>query len=229
MRLSTPGSRTRGWHQKRRWRFFRLCCILAGFGDRLSSWLFQAKVNCMATAAPPVTVEDYKVLPETGPRYQLVEGSLRMAPAPSRYHQDISRNIGFVIHQWIEAGGGGRIYYAPFDVYLDDTNVFQPDLVYVSGENMGILTDAGAEGAPDLIIEILSPSTREIDLGPKKKVFARHGVEEMWIVDPEPKTIDQFLLSQDPEKPAQQLTESDQFASEMLPGLTIDCPTVFAW
>jgi len=183
----------------------------------------------MATLAPPVTVEDYKLLPETGPQYQLVEGSLHMAPAPTRFHQHVSRNIEFMILKWIEAGGGGEIYNAPFDVYLDETNVFQPDLVYVSKENLGILTDAGAEGAPDLVIEILSPSTRKLDLGPKKKVFARHGVKEMWIVDPEPKTIDRFLLAVDSETPAQRFTVNDSFTSEILPGLTIEGPKVFAF
>jgi Uma2 family endonuclease len=183
----------------------------------------------MATLAPPVTVADYKVLPETGPQYQLVEGSLHMAPAPSRFHQDISRNIQVLIANWIEAGGGGKIYTAPFDVYLDETNVFQPDHVYISEQNIGILTDAGAEGAPDLIVEILSPSTRNIDLGPKKKVFARHGVREMWIIDPEPKTIAQYFLPVDAEKPARIFSESDSFTSEILPGLTIEGPKVFAW
>lgn len=82
-----------------------------------------------------------------------------MAPAPSRYHQDISWNIEFLILQWIEAGGGGRIYNAPFDVYLDEVNVFHPDLVDIRPENSGILTDISAGGAPDLVVEILSTGT----------------------------------------------------------------------
>ncbi|MDA0814322.1 MAG: Uma2 family endonuclease [Verrucomicrobia bacterium] len=174
-----------------------------------------------------VTVEDYKVLPETGPRYQLVEGDLYMSPAPNRYHQDISRNIEFMILKWIETGGGGRIYYAPFDVYLDEVNVFQPDLVYISAENSGILTDIGAEGAPDLVVEILSPGTRRIDLGPKKKVFARHGVKELWIVDPEPRTIDRFVLEGEAFATAEQFSEADSFSSVILPGLTIVGTKVF--
>ena len=71
-----------------------------------------------------------------------------MAPAPSRYHQDISWNIEFLILQWIEAGGGGRIYNAPFDVYLDEVNVFHPDLVDIRPENSGILTDISAGAHP---------------------------------------------------------------------------------
>ena len=121
----------------------------------------------MATLAPLITAEDYKVLPKTEPQYQLVEGSLHRAPAPIRFHPHISRKIEFMILKWIEAGGGGEIYNAPFDEYLDKTNVFQLDLVYGSTENLSILTDAGAGCALDLVIEILSPDTRKLDLGPK--------------------------------------------------------------
>lgn len=183
----------------------------------------------MRTLAPPITAEDYKILPETGPRYQLIEGDLYMAPAPNRYHQHISRNIEFMILKWIEAGGGGEIYDAPFDVYLDDVNVFQPDLLYVSPQNSKILTDAGVEGAPDLVIEILSPRTREIDRGLKKKVFARLGVKELWIVDPEPRTIDQFDLTRSADAPVKQYTENDVVRSEILPGLSLEGVRIFAY
>ncbi len=144
----------------------------------------------MATTAPPLTVEDYKVLPESGPRYQLIEGDLHMAPAPNRYHQHISRNLEFIILNWINQGNepGAEVYYAPFDVYLDNTNVFQPDILYVAPDNTGILTEAGCEGAPDLIIEILSPRTRQLDVGPKKRemsekmvLYFAAGAGEVWL------------------------------------------------
>lgn len=183
----------------------------------------------MEISTPPLTVEDYRILPETGPRYQLVQGSLHMAPAPNRYHHHISRNIGFMILKWMEAGGGGELYQALFDVYLDEVNVFQPDLIYVRLENTHILTDAGAEGAPDLVVEILSPKTRQLDIGPKKKVFAMHGVKELWIVDPEARTIGQFDLQTEVEKPSKQHLENDTLTSETLPGLQVDCAKVFAW
>ena len=142
-----------------------------------------------------LTVEDYKVLPETGPRYQLVEGKLRMAPAPNRYHQRIVLNIAFLIQSWIEAGGDGEVNVAPFDVYLDNENVFQPDVLYFSPSNYGVLTDAGCEGAPDLVVEVLSSRTREIDLGPKRKIYAASGVREMWIVDPEMRQLDLYRFA----------------------------------
>ena len=131
------------------------------------------------TTAPPLTAADYRLLPETGPRYQLIEGDLKMAPAPNRFHQDISLNIVLIHAPHVREKQIGKLYEAPFDVYLDDENVFQPDIVFVSNERSDILTDAGAEGAPDLVIEILSKRTRKIDAGVKLKVFARSGVREL--------------------------------------------------
>jgi Uma2 family endonuclease len=176
-----------------------------------------------------LTVEDYKVLPETGPRYQLVEGELRMAPAPNRYHQRIVLNIAFLIQQWVETGGGeGEVNVAPFDVYLDNENVFQPDVLYFSPDNYGVLTDAGCEGAPDLVVEVLSPGTRDIDLGPKKKIYASNGVREMWVVDPDPRTLDVYHLAEDVEKPVAQIGDEDVLVSDVLPGLELCGASIFA-
>jgi Uma2 family endonuclease len=184
----------------------------------------------MAMTAPPLTVEDYKVLPETGPRYQLIEGDLHMAPAPNRYHQHISRNLEFIILNWINQGNapGAEVYDAPFDVYLDNTNVFQPDILYVAPENTGILTESGCVGPPDLIIEILSPRTRQLDVGPKKVVYARHGVKELWVIDPESKTIEVFEFAISVETPAHRYDWTDRFERPLLPGLVIDAAKVFA-
>jgi Uma2 family endonuclease len=114
----------------------------------------------MGTAqVAPLTVEDYRQLPEGGPRYQLIEGDLYMAPAPNRYHQDISRNLLVIIENYLLKHPIGTVYDAPFDVFLDDINAHQPDILYVAKKNK-ILTYAGAEGAPDFIIEILSPKPR---------------------------------------------------------------------
>src|SRR5260370_41505593 len=114
--------------------------------------------------ATPLTVDEYKNLPETGPRYQLIEGELYLAPAPNRFHQDISRNIQGALDRYLEANPIGIRYDAPFDVYLTETDVFQPDLIVVLNASRSILTDAGAEGAPDIVFEILSHMTSKIDL-----------------------------------------------------------------
>jgi hypothetical protein len=78
------------------------------------------------TNFPPLTVENYKLLPETGPRYQLIQGDLYMAPAPNRFHQEISRNLEFELQGYLKRNPIGKLFDAPFDVYLDEINVFQP-------------------------------------------------------------------------------------------------------
>lgn len=177
---------------------------------------------------PPCTVEDYKLMPETGPRYQLVEGDLLMAPAPNRYHQDISRNLEYLLLRFLEENPIGILYHAPFDVYLDDINVLQPDIAVILTANRGILTDAGAEGAPDFIVEILSPKTRRIDLDPKKKVYGRCGVKELWMIDPEPQRVEVFELPRSTDQPAHVWGIDSTLTSPLFPGLAISAARVFA-
>ncbi len=152
-----------------------------------------------------------------------------MAPSPNRFHQRVSSNIEFLIRQWIESGAGeGRVCSAPFDVYLDNENVFQPDILYIRPDNYGIITDAGCEGAPDLIIEILSLRTRSLDLGPKKKIFAGKEVKEMWIIDPDPLTVAVYDLEKDVETPRHSCGETDTLQPVLLSGLDLSAARIFA-
>jgi Uma2 family endonuclease len=169
-----------------------------------------------AVAMEPLTVEDYRLLPDGGPRYQLIEGDLFMAPAPNRYHQDISLNLTLLLGKYLEKHPIGKLY-----------NVHQPDLVFVSKKNRSVLTYAGAEGAPDFLVEILSPKTAELDKKPKRRVFARSGVKELWIIDPETKLIHVYCLQKDAERPAATYSETDTYTSSHFPGLKIKGATVF--
>jgi Uma2 family endonuclease len=177
---------------------------------------------------PLLTVENYKILPETGPRYQLIEGDLYMAPAPNRYHQDISRNLEYVLLDYLEEHPIGKLYDAPFDVYLDQYNVFQPDILVVLNEHLSILTDAGAEGAPDFVVEILSPKTARLDRDNKRRVYATSGVRELWIIAPETRQIAIYLLGQDAAEPSATYGEQDNFESALFPGLRFQAAAIFA-
>ena len=179
-----------------------------------------------SVAVAPLTIEDYRLLPEAGPRYQLVEGDLFMSPAPNRYHQDVLRNLFFIICSYLERHRLGIVYCAPFDVFLDEINAHQPDLVFVAKKN-DILTAAGAEGAPDFVVEILSPRTAFLDKGGKRKVNARSGVKEYWIIDPETKLIHVYFLQKDANKPAFTHSEKDTFTSPQFPGLKFKCRDIF--
>ena len=177
---------------------------------------------------PLVTVEEYQLLPENGPRYQLIEGDLYMAPAPNRYHQDISRNLEYILLDYLDEHPIGKLYHAPFDVYLDQHNVFQPDILFVSNSRLDILTDAGASGAPDFVVEILSPKTAKLDRVNKLRVYAHSGVRELWIIAPEPRTIEVYFLAENAAVPAKIYGESDRFESALFPGLTFEAATIFA-
>ncbi|MBI3850857.1 MAG: Uma2 family endonuclease [Verrucomicrobia bacterium] len=174
-----------------------------------------------------LTAEDYRLMPETGPRYQLIEGELFMAPAPNRYHQDISGNIEFILMKYLEKHRVGKLYDAPFDVYLGEHNVFQPDKAFVSNERLSILTDMGAEGAPNLVVEILSDSTAHLDKKTKLKVYAANGVEELWLVDPETKSVKLYRFQDSAEEPAAVYHRNESFTSPCFPGLSISLSEIF--
>jgi Uma2 family endonuclease len=179
------------------------------------------------TNFPPLTVENYKLLPETGPRYQLIQGDLYMAPAPNRFHQEISRNLQYELHSYLKRTPIGKLFNAPFDHYLDEVNVFQPDLIVVLNERLGILSEEGAEGAPELVFEILSPKTRSLDLMNKKQEYARAGVKELWIIDPEPRSITIHEFASDGVEKTRQLHEADTLSTDLLPGFDLAVATIF--
>jgi Uma2 family endonuclease len=144
--------------------------------------------NTMRQADIKFTYHDYLQLPDDK-RYELVEGELCLVPSPSLYHQRISRELGTALHLYLRKHDLGETFYAPCDVVLSEISVVQPDLIFVSRERLGILAEANVQGAPDLVVEILSPSTGQRDLGIKRSLYAKYGVREYWIVDPEDKTV----------------------------------------
>ncbi|HHY46745.1 MAG TPA: Uma2 family endonuclease [Firmicutes bacterium] len=137
-----------------------------------------------------LTYEDYCRI-SSGERYELLEGDLRrMTPAPSVFHQEVSGRIEKALRQWIEDHDLGKVYYSPIDVVLSEHNVVQPDILYISRERLGIIKEAYIRGAPDLVVEILSPSTAELDQVTKRRIYGRYGVREFWIVDPDGRSIE---------------------------------------
>jgi len=129
------------------------------------------------------TYKDYKNLPESETkRYELIEGELITVPSPNFKHQSISGNLEFILRKFIQKKNLGTIIYAPFDVHLGD-NVIQPDILFVSRERSYIITEEKIKGAPDLVIEILSPATIQRDRTCKRTLYAQYGVQKYWIVD----------------------------------------------
>jgi Uma2 family endonuclease len=173
-----------------------------------------------------LTVEDYRATPE-GTRYQLIEGELIMSPSPNLNHQTILGNLSQIFSRYLADHLIGKFYFAPLDVYLSDHDVVQPDLLFVTNANLGILADDGLHGAPDLAIEVLSPSTAQLDKKAKRILYARHGVKELWLVDPLLLQIQLYDFARDRAKPVQLVEEDETFSSPLLPGLTIAAVEVF--
>lgn len=149
----------------------------------------------MPTVKEKHTIKDYKLLPEGAP-YQLIEGELVMTPAPTTFHQIISGNLNDKLRAFVKANGAGLVLYAPVDVYIDDENAFQPDIVFVSQQRRDIVKDDGLHSAPEIVIEILSPSTAYYDMKKKFRMYEKFGVKEYWIVDPEMKSVELYSLAE---------------------------------
>ena len=135
---------------------------------------------------PPRTMlEVYKSLPE-GTRVQLINDQLIMSPAPLVKHADIIKQIFVQVYSFAEKENRwGKVFVAPVDVYLDEKNVYQPDIIFISKENKEVIHEDGIHGAPDLVIEVLSPGNKKYDKGKKKDVYLQTGVKEYWIIDPQ--------------------------------------------
>lgn len=126
-------------------------------------------------------------------RYELLDGELFRFPSPREIHQYILGRLFLRLGTFIYGRNLGRVYCSPFDVVLSDTDVVQPDLLFVSSGRESIITAENVRGAPDLVVEILSPATAERDRTLKLDLYARYGVREYWIVDPDDRKITLFL------------------------------------
>ncbi|MFY9341176.1 MAG: Uma2 family endonuclease [Planctomycetota bacterium] len=140
------------------------------------------------------TYADYCKIPADGRRHEIIDGRHYVSPAPDERHQAASLELSIAIGLKVKRAGLGRIYTAPFDVHLGRGTLVQPDLVVVHRRNLAVIGARKITGVPDLVVEILSPSTRGSDRREKKARYQRAGVREFWIVDTDEKTVEQFVL-----------------------------------
>ena len=146
---------------------------------------------------PPAKLgyREYCCFPDDGRRHEIIDGDHYVNPAPSTYHQTVSRRLQYQLYTQIELAGRGVVYDAPVDVQLTDHDIVQPDLVVVLAPRTQMITPTKIKGIPDLLVEILSPSTASHDATLKKQLYERVGVAEYWIVDPDNHTLDQLVLA----------------------------------
>ena len=182
----------------------------------------------MVTQKPKrkLTYEDYAKTPE-GERWELIDGELIMPPSPKEAHQSVQADLGASMHLFVREKDLGRVYFAPFDVVLSDIDTVQPDLLFVSKEQLHIITDDNIQGAPDLVVEIRSPSTARQDWTVKRELYARHGVKEYWLVDPEAATVSVLLLENGELKVSGVYGETDTLTATVLQDFTVALSDIF--
>jgi Uma2 family endonuclease len=133
----------------------------------------------------PFTYDDYRQLPEDGRRYELMEGELFVSPPPSTRHQTVLVHLLNALVEGLDKPGLARIFCAPMDLVLAPTSVVQPDLIVVGAARATIIGAQALEGVPDVVVEILSPSSLDRDQYIKRKLYERFAIPEYWVVDPE--------------------------------------------
>lgn len=172
------------------------------------------------------TYEDYLKTPENE-RYELIEGELLMTPSPVPNHQRFSRKIEFMLEKFVTENDVGEVFYAPCDVYLDDENVVQPDILFISKERLNIIGEKNIQGAPDLVIEIISENTAYRDLVQKKRLYAKFGVKEYWIVVPLEESIEIYILKDKTYVLYKTYSKDDNLQSPYLKDLKIGLRNIF--
>lgn len=180
------------------------------------------------TARRKLSYEDYLLFPEDGNRHEILDGEHFVTAAPFPRHQSVVVELTSWIAPFVRQHRLGRLYVAPVDVVLSRHDVVQPDLLYIANERLSILTEKNVEGAPDLVVEVLSPATRKRDEGIKLEIYERFGIGEYWLVDPERKTVRIYRRTGESLRREGELAAAgDRLGTPLLPGLEIPLAEVF--
>jgi Uma2 family endonuclease len=185
----------------------------------------------VARADTRLTYDDVVQFPDDGRRHEIIDGEHFVTPSPNVRHQELVKRLLVEIELHLRSNpGAGQVFMAPLDVVLSPHDVVEPDLLVVSGDQAGILTDKNVQGPPALVIEVLSDSTRKRDAQTKRRLFERSGVREYWLVDPELDTVQVFRGSPEGRlaRAAELTAEDDEtLSTPLLPGCLIGLRELF--
>ena len=176
----------------------------------------------------PMTIREYRLHPEDGRRWEIVRGEFVMTPAPSTRHQKVSRKLQYELMTQLEKPGLAEVLNAPVDVVFDELNVVQPDLVIVASARSSIIKEPAVEGPPDVLVEILSPSSVDRDRHLKRRLYAHFGVREYWIVDPVRGFLEAYRLESGDYILRERLDRASTLRCPDFPGLEVRLLEVFA-
>ena len=181
-----------------------------------------------ASSGVKLTYDDYLLFPDDGKRHELIDGEHYVTPTPILRHQAILGRLYLLIATYLKRGPRGQVFFAPLDVILTRFDVVEPDLLYVSRDRSAVLKD-WVRGAPDLVVEVGSPSTRKRDETIKRRLYEREGVIEYWVVDPEIDVVRVYRRKEDRfERPVElSRAAGDVLTTALLPGLELPLSEIF--
>lgn len=186
----------------------------------------------MPTSTQRLTYADFVRFPDDGKRHELIDGVHYVTPSPNLGHQELVGRLYLAIGNFLAARRHlGRVFIAPLDVVMSDYDVVEPDLLFVAGDQQTILTEANVQGAPALVVEILSPGTRRRDEGIKRRLFDQKGVREYWLVDPKGCRVSVCRRSPEGTFPiiaTLEATEAGVITTPLLPGFSLSVSDLFA-
>lgn len=173
-----------------------------------------------------MTAAEFFELPESNAPIELINGALTVSPTPIPLHQDITLNTATLLKQ-ISKIVGGKVFVAPLEVYFDDENVPQPDVMWIAPTRLRVVGEKRLEGPPDLIVEVLSPGTAKNDKETKFRLYEKYQVREYWIVDPVHRLVDVWARVEGKFVWQGAYGVGDNFASAVLDGQSIDVAAIF--
>ncbi len=181
-------------------------------------------MTTIAETANKLGYREYALIPNDGKRHEIIDGVHFVIAAPNLYHQAVSKRLQYLLYTKVELADLGTMFNAPCDVQLSDHDIVQPDLLVVLKARTRIFTPTNVKGAPDLIVEILSPSSEDYDRSTKRELYRKRSVQEYWIVDPSEQSVEQLVLRTD-----QYLSkiETVEITCEIIPGLSINLRDVW--
>jgi len=173
--------------------------------------------------------DDFWSLPDDGNRYEIIDGKLYVTPAPAMRHQIVSARLMDLLYRHVSSARIGHVFHAPTAVILGPHRQVQPDLLFLSREKIPLITSKEVAGAPDLAVEIVSPSSKMADRVVKSAAYADSGVSWYWIVDPDERAVDEYRLETGQYRLLRKWEEPDVFEPELFPGLSLPLEELFDW
>lgn len=176
-----------------------------------------------------LTYADLVEIPNDRNRYELFEGELQVTAAPNISHQAAVNNLSFVLTGHVRQHRLGAVFTAPSDVLLSDVSVVEPDLLFVSKERAEIILPRYIRGAPDLVVEVLSPSTAQVDRQVKMQLYARHGIQNYWHLDPNHHEFVAYVLEDGAYRQVAHAREDQTVSAPPFPDLVIPLAEIWDW